>query len=92
MRINAQTNNASFDPVAFINSPSNAVMPGRWVTVVDATMAGSFTLVGLPTGTYGIKYTTGGQYNIDLPDQTLTSGQTLSTTIPAAGVLTVFQK
>jgi hypothetical protein len=92
VRIDAQTTDANFDPVAVINSPSNAVLPGGWVTVVKAATGGSFDILGLPAGTYGIKYTTYGGYNVDLPDQSIAANQALSTAIPALGVISIYSK
>jgi Bacterial Ig domain len=85
-RIEALTGNDSFDPVAFINTN------GKYVVVVNAANGGSFNVLGLPAGTYGIKYTTANQYNIDLPDVNLTAGQLLTTNIPTSGVITVYAK
>lgn len=85
-RIQALTGNSNFDPVAFINTN------GKYVVVVKASGNGSFSIQGLPTGTYGIKFTTASQYNIDHPDATITTGQTLSTSIPATGVITIYQR
>jgi Glycosyl hydrolase family 30 beta sandwich domain len=97
VRIGAQTGNSNFDPVAFRNSD------GRQVVVVNAETGGSFTVHNLPAGTYGMFYTTGDcvvtngvcnvtAYNVNLPDQTITGGQPISTGIPAAGVITIYRK
>ena len=43
-------------------------------------------------GNYGIKYTTFGEYDRDLPSQSIGSGESVTTAIPGAGVLTVYQK
>ncbi|MBI4674399.1 MAG: hypothetical protein HY741_22370 [Chloroflexi bacterium] len=51
VRIQANSTNAAFDPVAFINAN------GSYVVVVKASASGSFSVQGLPAGTYGIKYT-----------------------------------
>ncbi|MGD9628388.1 MAG: Ig-like domain-containing protein [Pyrinomonadaceae bacterium] len=85
-RIGALTGNANFDPVAFIN-PN-----GKYVVVVKASTGGNFSIQGLPPGTYGIKYTTSGLYNIDLNDITILPSQVLSTNIPGVGVITVYAK
>lgn len=85
-RIEAVSGNSNFDPVAFINTN------GKFVVVVKAAANGSFNIQGLPAGTYGIKYTTNSQYNIDLTDVSIAGGQTLTTGIPAAGVITVYAK
>jgi PKD repeat protein len=85
-RIEATSSNSVFDPLAFINTD------GRYVVVVKADSGGDFSIEGLPSGRYGIKYTTSGQYDIDHPDMTLSSGGTLTTSIPASGVITVYAK
>jgi hypothetical protein len=85
-RIEALTGNANFDPLAFTNTN------GKYVVVVKASTNGSFNVQNLPAGTYGIKYTTAAQYNIDLPDVVIGAGQQLTTSIPAAGVLTIYAK
>jgi hypothetical protein len=85
-RIEALTGNQVFAPLAFVNSD------GKYVVVITADGNGAFSVEGLPTGTYGIKYTTAGQYDVDHADVNLTSGQALSTSIPAPGVLTIYKK
>ncbi|CAG0945472.1 hypothetical protein ANRL1_02368 [Anaerolineae bacterium] len=86
VRINATTTNTSFDPVAFINAN------GKYVVVVKTTTDGAITIAGLPAGTYGIKYTTGSQYDINLNDKVISAGQSVSTSIPAPGVITIYAK
>ena len=86
VRIDAATSNDSFDPVAFINTN------GKYVVVVKADAGGSFTINGLPPGTYGIKFTTSSQYDVDAPDVTVAAGQPLAASIPQAGVITVYEK
>jgi hypothetical protein len=78
----------TFDPLAFINTS------GKYVVIVKATAADTFSIQGLPAGTYGIKYTTntGSGYDVDLPDQTISVGQVLTSTIPSQGVITIYQK
>ncbi len=84
VRIEATSNNGSFDPLAFINTD------GKYVVVVKADAGGSFSIRGLPAGTYGIKYTTSREYDVDLPDITIGGGEALTTSIPMSGVLTVY--
>lgn len=87
VRISATSGNTNFDPLAFINPD------GKYVTVVKAAAGGSLPpIAGLPAGTYGIKYTTATQYNIDLPDQTIGAGGTITASIPAAGAITIYAK
>lgn len=85
VRIGA-TGNSTFDPVAFRNTN------GKHVVVVKASGSGTFTIAGLPAGTYGIKFSTDSQYNIDRTDVNLTAGTNLSANIPAAGVITIYGK
>jgi len=66
--------------------------------VVKASQAGNFSIENLPAGTYGIKYTTGDgrnqpiEYDINLPDQTISAGGLVTTKIPAQGVITIYAK
>src|SRR5581483_7676498 len=86
VRIEAATTDGNFDPLAFINRD------GKYVIVVKANGAGEFGIQGLPAGQYGIKYTTDSQYDVDLPNATIVSGQLLNTAIPGRGVITVYAK
>jgi hypothetical protein len=86
VRIGATSDSTSFEPVAFVNANN------RYVVVVKAAAGGNIAIDGLPPGTYGIKYTTASQYDVNLPDQSMGAGESLPTSIPAAGVLTVYQK
>ncbi len=84
VRVGVSSTSANLEPTAFINPDGNHVV------VVKAAAAESFTVGGLPAGTYGIKYTTSSAYDIDLPMVTVSLGEHLATSIPAAGVLTVY--
>ncbi len=86
LRIEAASQQPAFDPVAFINTD------GDYAVVVKCTSGGPFSIGGLPAGTYGLKYTTAGAYDVDLPDQTIYAGQTVTTAMPQAGVLTAYSK
>jgi hypothetical protein len=86
VRIGATTTNTNFDPVAFINAN------GKYVVVIKTTTDGAITIAGLPAGTYGIKYTTDREYNVDLTDATIGARESLNVHIPAAGVITVYAK
>ena len=87
VRIQANsTDTVNMAPLAFINTD------GTWVVPVKATGSFSFTILGLPPGNYGIKYTTGAQYDIDMPDQQIGQGGIISSSIPAAGVITIYGK
>lgn len=86
VRIGASSGDDRFAPVAFRNTD------GRHVVVVKAGAGGNFSIEGLPPGRYGLKYTTGAQYDVDLPDVTLQGGQLLPANIPAAGVITIYRR
>jgi uncharacterized protein (TIGR03437 family) len=86
LRIKATTNSDTFEPAAFVN------VDGKFVVVVKTFAGGSITLQGLPAGTYGIKYTTPSQYDIDAADISINAGQPLVTSIPRDGVITVYGK
>jgi hypothetical protein len=85
-RIDATSSRSAFDPVAFINPG------GDHVVVVKATAGGNFTVQGLRAGRYGVKYTTAAEFDVDLPDVNVASGETLSASIPAAGAVTIFER
>lgn len=85
VRKGATTGDSNFDAVAFRNVKGNYV-----VVVKCATGGGSFTVGGLPGGTYHLRYTTNSATMTDPGDQTIGSGQNISTSIPAAGVLTIY--
>lgn len=85
-RIAADAGNTNFDPLAFINTD------GKYVVVVKASSGGSFNVTGLAAGTYGIKYTTSTQYDFNLPDVSVSNGQSVTSSIPAGGVITIYAK
>jgi hypothetical protein len=86
LRLGATSNNEAIDPLCFRNKD------GKYVVVIKAGGGGAISIRGLPAGIYGIKYTTNSQYDIDAADATITSGQSLETNIPAAGVITIYGK
>ena len=86
VRVGAVTKDARFAPVAFRNTN------GKYVVVVKAANAGSFSVAGLPAGTYGIDYTTAVDYMKPLPNVVITGTQAVTAAIPAAGVLTIFRR
>jgi hypothetical protein len=86
VRVGAATKDARFAPVAFRNTN------GKFVVVVKAANGGSFSVAGLPAGTYGIDYSTAVDYMRALPNVTISGSQAVATAIPAAGVLTIFRR
>ncbi len=88
-RIGATSSNGSFQPVAFINNPGSNE---KYVVVINASGGGSFSISGLPSGDYGVQYTTGSEIARDLNDVFIGAGVALQASIPAAGVVTVYRK
>jgi Bacterial Ig-like domain (group 2) len=86
IRLGAVSGESIFDPLAFRNTD------GGFVVVVKASAGGSFQVQQLPAGRYGLKYTTDAQYGVDLPDVTIAAGAPLAASIPAAGVITIYQR
>jgi hypothetical protein len=83
VRHEATSTSTTFAPLAFRNTD------GRWVVVVKASAGGSFTVAGLPAGTYAVTYTTATAFRTAHPTATISAGQPISTSIPATGVLTI---
>ncbi len=86
VRVGATSSDTKFAPVAFRNTN------GKYTVVVKATGGGSFTVGGLPPGTYGIDFTVPNDYKHALADVSISGSQVVTTAIPAAGVLTVFAR
>jgi hypothetical protein len=84
VRIEASSDDANLDPLAFVNTDSS------YVVVVKAEAAQNFSIQGLPAGAYGIKHTTSRQYNVDQAEITISAGEAVSAGIPAPGVITVY--
>jgi len=92
VRIKATSDHVNYNALAFINAG------GGYVVVIKAASVGNFHIHNLAPGTYGIKYTTGKpmeepwEYNVDLKDQKVSAGETLSARMPKRGVITVYAK
>ena len=86
VRIDAASDSVDFEPLAFVNPDC------KQTVVVKAVFGGNFSIQGLPAGTYGVKYTTDTQYDIDRPDINISAGQMLQTSIPGPGVITIYAK
>jgi len=87
VRIAAVSGNASvLATVAFRNAD------GRYVAVVRAQAAAAFAVRGLPAGTYGVNYGVQVPYNVDLPDVVIATGGSATVSIPAKGVITLYQR
>ena len=84
VRMGAISNSGIFDPLAFTNVDSTVVV------VIKAGGGGTMSIQGLPGGTYGVKFTTPNQYDADLTNQTIGSGEALITGIPRDGVITIY--
>lgn len=86
VRIGAASGDSRFSPLAFRNRD------GRHVVVLKASAGGSVEVRGLPAGTYGRYYTTESATDVRLADVTIQSGQGVTASIPAAGVVTVHRR
>jgi hypothetical protein len=92
VRIDATSDGGQFNPLAFVNSD------GTWIVVVKASSGGALIVDGLPMGTYGVTYTTGGaqqlpiEYDVTLSDIAIAAGEPLATAIPDLGLITVYGK
>lgn len=86
VRVAATSADGRFAPVAFRNAN------GKYTVVVKASAGGSFSVGGLPAGTYAIDYTTAAAYMSPLPDVTVSSSQSITAAIPDAGVITIHAK
>jgi Glycosyl hydrolase family 30 beta sandwich domain len=86
VRLGATSNRTDRLPVAFRN-PN-----GAHVVVVQARSAGTITVVGLPAGSYGLRYTTATETGSELPPVHIGAGRSLAAHLPAPGVITVYQK
>jgi hypothetical protein len=86
VRVGALTGDARFAPVAFRNAN------GKFVVIVKAAAGGDVQIRHLPAGTYGINYTTGAAFDVDRPDVTIAAGQSVTASIPASGVVTIYQR
>lgn len=83
VRVEATSTHASLFPVCFVN---HGDMP---VVVIRASAAASnFVLGGMKPGWYLIEYSTGSA-PVRLADQATTAGGNITTSIPAAGVITL---
>lgn len=82
------TQSYNMRPIAFVN-PNGA--PVVVVNVVSVGAGGNVSVAGLPAGRYNTKYSVTGDVDHDLAPQTIGTGQVLSTSIPAVGVITIYR-
>ncbi len=86
VRVGTASGSTAIKPVAFRNTN------GRHMVAMRTTGPQTITVRGLPAGTYGINYSTLSSVNVSAADVTIGSGGTVTATIPAGGVITVFGK
>ncbi len=86
VRLGTSSNSADRMPVAFRNAD------GTHVVIVQAKRPGTITVVGLPAGFYGCRYTTATETARELPAVNIGAGQGLAAGLPAQGVITFYQK
>ena len=84
-RIQATSDHRACDPIAFVN------VDGRRVVIVKARRSAGLIINGLPPGRYGVAYTTPGEVDRKLAEQTVGPGEPLRARIPSDGVLAAFQ-
>jgi hypothetical protein len=85
VRVDAVSDEAGYDPVAFVNDD------GGHVVVVNTDASGAIVVNGLPAARYGITYTTAADDHKALPEQTLGTGGSIIVSMPAAGVMTIYE-
>ncbi|MDP3734415.1 MAG: DUF4215 domain-containing protein, partial [Nanoarchaeota archaeon] len=87
VRIDATSSNeADYNPLAFVNPD------GLYTIIVNArNSGGTVNVTGLPAGTYASRYTTASAYDQAQSAQAISSGGALTVTIPASGVITIYQ-
>jgi hypothetical protein len=90
IRLNARGSGVQWrprlDPLAFRNTN------GKVVAVIRATEGGPVQLRRLPTGAYGVTYTTATQSFVSLADIAVGQDGTLQVTMPSAGVITIHER
>ncbi|MGH8509367.1 MAG: hypothetical protein ACREVH_11720 [Gammaproteobacteria bacterium] len=85
VRIGAKSDHVDSKPVAFRNPD------GRHIAVVQAKRPGLITIMGLPAGSYGIRYTTETEIGKELPVVRLGPGESSVARLPEKGVVTFYQ-
>ena len=90
VRVDAASDDSALEPLAFAAG-------GQYTVIVKAGSSTTFSVAGLPAGTYGISYTTGPtsqtvSESAQFPDQSIGAKQSLTTSIPGPGVLTIYPK
>ena len=83
VRVGTSTSLSGVEPVAFRNPQ------GRITVVANAPSIQTFHIGGLPAGTYTVTYSTATALGVVGSSIVLGAGQTLSTSIPAAGTITI---
>ena len=86
VRLGTTSTSSDTRPVAFKNADGTHVM------IVQADGAQTMTVLGLPAGIYGLRYTTATETGRELPVVAIGSGRPLTAQLPAPGILTVYQK
>lgn len=87
VRIDATSNDGDKRAVAFRNANG-----GHIVVVQAHRSGGTMSVVGVPAGSYGVRYTTADETGRELPAIGIGAGQALTAQLPAKGVITFYQK
>jgi hypothetical protein len=85
-RVEAGSTEAGVRPLAFVNAN------GKQVVVLQSDLAGPLFLRGIKPGTYGISVTTSSATGTEMGNQVVNATGALTINVPAASVLTVYQK
>jgi len=85
-RVAATSRRTELDPLAFVHPALG------YTVVVKAASAASFSVSGLPAGSYGVAYTTASATGVESTAVTLAVGEQLQASIPATGVVTIYRK
>jgi O-glycosyl hydrolase len=65
---------------------------GARVVVQANRNEGAMSVMGLPAGSYGIRYTTSDETGREVPAINIRAGEALTAHLPAKGVITFYQK
>lgn len=88
VRLAAESDREDTQALAFRNADGRHVVVAR----TRAERGAALSIAGLPAGSYGVTFVTQDTLRGEHPDITVGAGGVLSTTLPAAGVLTVFAR
>ena len=86
LRVGATSTHFGIEPLMFQHATVGDVL------VAKCNAGRTFHVVGLEAGTYGVRYTTSTEDDVDAGDVALIPGQIPTVSIPSFGVITVYRK